>query len=122
MRQTPIGWTGHFNINPGKADAVRGIVKELVPAVEKAEPGTVAAEWFVSDDDRRLHFHVWCADQAALIAHATGVGPSQFLPRLMEHSKLERFDVFGTPNEQLAKILEAFPVTSRNKHVAGFTR
>jgi quinol monooxygenase YgiN len=121
-KETPIGWTVQFKINPGKVDAFRKIVKELVVAVEEADPGTLMYQWFLSQDEQTCHVHVWCASQEAIIAHATGIGPQKYLPQLLELATLERFDVFGKPNEQFAKILEAFPVTSRNPHFAGFTR
>lgn len=118
----PIGWTVEFAIHPGKDDQFRAIVEELVDRLEAEEPGTLMSQWFFAEDGRRCRVHVWCAGQAATIAHATGIGPAKYLPRLLELSSVERFDVLGTPNAELARILEAFPVTSRNPHVAGFGR
>lgn len=122
MTTTPIGWTVQFKINPGTVDAFRKIVQEAAAAMEQTEPGTLMFQWFLSQDKGRALAHVWCADQDTAITHATGVGPQKHLPRLLEIATIERFDVFGTPNDKLAKILEAFPVTSRNPPLAGFTR
>lgn len=122
MTEKPIGWSVEFKINPGKTDAFRKIVEEAGAAMEKTEPGTLMFQWFVSQDRGRALVHVWMAGQDEACTHATGIGPQKHLPRLLEISTIQRFDVFGTPNAKLAKILEAFPVTSRNAHVAGFTR
>lgn len=122
MTEKPIGWTVQFKISPGKVDSFRKIVEEAGAAMEETEPGTLMFQWFLSQDSGRALVHVWMAGQDEACTHATGIGPSKYLPRLLELSTLERFDVFGTPNEQLAKILEAFPVTSRNPHLAGFAR
>lgn len=122
MTEKPIGWTVGFKIPPGKAEAFRKIVGEAVAAMERAEPWHPVFQWFLSDDEGVATVHVWCGGQARAIEHATGIGPQQYLPRLLELATIERFDVFGTPNAELAKILEGFPVTSRNKHVAGWTR
>jgi quinol monooxygenase YgiN len=122
MVAEPIGWTVQFKIAPGKVKPFRKIVEELVAALEKAEPGTLMSQWFLSEDETTCRVHVWCAGQDATIAHATGIGPRTYLPKLLELAAIERFDVFGTPNAQLASILQAFPVTSRNRHVGGFSR
>lgn len=122
MKEQPIGWTVQFKINPGKAPAFRKVLEEAVPAMDKAEPWHSMFHWFFSPDEKTCHAHVWCAGQERAIAHITGIGPQKYLPRLLELASIERFDVFGTPNKKLAKILDAFPVSSRNPHVAGFDR
>jgi hypothetical protein len=122
MIETPIGWTVEFKINPGKTEAFGKIAEEAAAAMEKTEPGTLAFRWFLSADHSRAIVHVWMTGQEAAITHATGVGPQKHLPRLLEIATIERFDVFGTPNDKLAKILENFPVSSRNGPFAGFWR
>lgn len=122
MMTQPIGWTVQFKIKPGKTDAFGKTVKELVEVLHAQESGTVMSQWFLSENGSTCHVHVWCAGQEELIAHAQGIGPQKYLPRLLEVATIERFDVFGTPNPQLAKILKAFPVTSRNALLAGFGR
>lgn len=120
--QQAIGWTVQFKISPGKGDAFRKTVKDLVDALHVREPGTVMSQWFLSENQSTCHVHVWCAGQKELIAHAQGIGPQKYLPRLLELATIERFDVFGTPNAELSKILQAYPVTSRNTMIAGFGR
>jgi len=121
-QESPIGWTVQFKAKPGQANAFRKILAEAVPAIDKAEPWHPVFQWFASEDGQTFHAHVWCGGQAKAVEHITGIGPQKYLPRLLEISTIERFEVFGTPDEKLAEILKAFPVTGRNQHVAGWTR
>lgn len=122
MPETPIGWYVTFRLKVGQADAFRRIADGVSTAVEKAEPGTRFYQWFLSEDQKTGHCSMWFDSQASALKHVTGVAPSQHLPKLLEVSEIARFDVFGTPSPELAKILAAFPVTSRNAHTVGFAR
>ena len=122
MTETPIGWYVTFRLKPGQAGAFRKIADGVSKAVEKAEPGTRFYQWFLSEDEKTGHCSMWFDGKTSALKHITGVAPSQHLPKLMEVSEIERFDVFGTPSAEIAKILAAFPVTSRNAHVVGFAR
>ena len=122
MTETPMGWYVTFRLKPGQADAFRRIADGVSTAVEKTEPGTLFYQWFLSEDEKTGHCSMWFDGQASALKHVTGVAPNQHLPKLLEVSQIERFDVFGKASPDLANILAAFPVTSRNAHVVGFDR
>lgn len=122
MAETPIGWYVTFRLKASEAGAFRRIADGVSAAVEKTEPGTLFYQWFLSDDEKTGHCSMWFDSKASALKHITGVAPSQHLPKLLEVGEIARFDVFGTPSPELAKILDAFPVTSRNAHVVGFAR
>lgn len=122
MPETPIGWYVTFRLKAGQADAFRRIADGVSTAVEKTEPGTRFYHWFLSEDGATGHCSMWFDSQASALKHLTGVAPNHHLPKLLEVGEIARFDVFGTPSPEVAKILAAFPVTSRNVHVVGFAR
>jgi quinol monooxygenase YgiN len=94
-------------IYEGRFDAFEGIAQEMV-AVSRTEPGTLAYDWYLSSDRRRCRLTETYADANALLAHFKGRAVQQLVPRLLEHSRLERFEVYGDPGAEATAMLAGF--------------
>jgi quinol monooxygenase YgiN len=90
-----------------KFDAFGGIVKEML-AVSRSEPGTLAYDWYLSGDRRRCRLMETYADANALLAHFKGPAVQQLVPKLLENSRLERFEVHGDPGPEATEMLKGF--------------
>ena len=91
-------------IHEGHLAAFESIAREMVAGSEK-EPDTLGYEWFVSDDHRRCRLIETYVDSNAVLAHLTGPVVQQLVPKALEHSTLDRFQVFGDPGPQAADML-----------------
>lgn len=96
-----------LTIHEGKLSLFEGIAREMVAGSEH-EAGTLGYEWFVSDDRRRCRLIETYLDSDAVLAHLTGPVVQQLVPKLLEHSKLDRFQVYGDPGPQAAVMLAGF--------------
>ncbi len=54
---TSVSWVLVTNVNPGKSDDLKQLMKEMVPATKANEPGAQIYEWFVSGDGGELHLY-----------------------------------------------------------------
>lgn len=122
MDDPSIGYTVEFEINEGEGDAFKQKAAEVTELVEKHEPDTVMYEWFVAEDGQSARVCEWFTDSEGAIAHLTGPALTKLLPGLLENSEITNVEVFGTPNEKLAKMLSDFPVSGPYGHIGGFTR
>lgn len=88
-------------------DAFNVIAREMTAGSE-LEPGTLSYEWFRSSDRRRCRLRETYADANALLAHFKGPVVQQLVPKLLEHSRLERFEVYGEPGAEATEMLKGF--------------
>ncbi len=96
-----------ITIYEGKFDAFETIAQEML-AVSRSEPGTLGYEWYLSGDRRRCRLMEAYADATALLAHFKGPAVQQLVPKLLEHSRLERFEVYGDPGSEATEMLKGF--------------
>ena len=96
-----------ITIYEGRFDVFDGLAQEMV-AISRTEPGTLAYDWYLSGDRRRCRLLESYVDQAALLAHFKGPAVQQLVPRLLEHSRLERFEVYGDPGAEGSEMLKSF--------------
>jgi quinol monooxygenase YgiN len=90
-----------------KFDAFNVIAREMTAGSE-LEPGTLSDEWFLSSDRRRCRLIETYADANALLAHFNGPVVQEMVPKLIEQSRLERFEVYGDPGPEAQAVLAGF--------------
>jgi quinol monooxygenase YgiN len=88
-------------------DAFNVIAREMTAGSE-LEPGTLSYEWFLSSDRRRCRLVETYLDADALLAHFNGPVVQQMVPKLIEQSRLERFEVYGDPGPEAQAMLAGF--------------
>jgi quinol monooxygenase YgiN len=94
-------------IYEGSFDLFEDIAKEML-AGSRNETGTVGYDWYLSGDRRRCRLMETYTDANALLAHFKGPVVQQLVPRLLEHSRLDRFEVYGDPGQEGAELLKGF--------------
>lgn len=80
---------------------------ELVESAQNNEPGTLAYEWSLSDDNRICHVHERYLDSNAALIHLNTF-TEKFGARLMAIGDGTGFVVYGSPSDELKIKLEAF--------------
>jgi quinol monooxygenase YgiN len=101
-------------------DAFNAVALEMTAGSE-TEPGTLGYEWLLSSDRRRCRLLETYTDANALLAHFNGPVVQQLVPKLIEQSRLDRFEVYGDPGPEAramlagfgAEVFEAWHSTSR---------
>ncbi len=94
-------------INDGNLDALEGVVEEMLAGSQK-ETGTRGYEWHLSADRKRCRLLESYADANALLAHFKGPVVQQLVPKLLEHCKVDRFEVYGDPGAEARAMMAAF--------------
>jgi quinol monooxygenase YgiN len=94
-------------IYEGRFDLFESLAQEMV-AVSLKEPGTLAYDWYLSGDRRRCRLMETYVDANALLVHFQGPAVQQLVPMLLEHSRLERFEVYGDPGSEATTMLAGF--------------
>jgi quinol monooxygenase YgiN len=112
MDRKIVRFTVDLAINDGKLDQFDGIAQEMIACTLK-EPGALAYEWFLSADHKRCLLLETYADANAVLAHMKGSAVA-LVPKLLETSSINSFEVYGDPGAEAAKMLtgigaEIFP-------------
>jgi quinol monooxygenase YgiN len=98
-----VSWVVELAVKPGKLEEFRTLMNEMVESTQ-TEPGTLAYEWFVSDDGSVVQIYERYADSDATMAHVRVFG-EKFAERFLAAVDVPRFDIFGEPSDQ---VKEAF--------------
>ena len=99
-------------------DAFRVAADKLV-AISQTEVGTLAYEWFASDDGRRARIIERFENEAAFTVHSASVGP--VIEELKATGTFESTDVLGDASEALRQRMTR-PNTTLYAPYAGFWR
>jgi quinol monooxygenase YgiN len=114
-----VYWVVTFTVD--QMDKFKQIVKKLVAATEK-EPGTLAFEYSVGNDQKTVDLYERYTDAHAAVVHVTeNFGPN-FSKEYLALAKPERFVVYtAAPTDELKKTLADFHPTYMTPF-DGFTR
>ncbi len=103
MDKNIVRFTVDLAINPGKFDQFDRIAQEMIAGTLK-EPGALGYEWFLSSDRKRCLLLETYADASAVLAHMKGLAAG-LVPKLLETSSINSFEVYGDPGPEAAQIL-----------------
>ena len=96
-----------LTVNEGKLAAFEELAKTMT-AVTRKEPGTLAYDWHMSADRKRCRLVETYTSADALLAHLKGPAVQQYVPQMVQISKVDRFEVYGDPGAEAGKMLAAF--------------
>lgn len=102
-----IFWTFELRIKDGKFENLKSLMKEMVEATEKNEPGTLAYEWTISNENEVCHIHERYVDSESAHSHLLTF-IEKYAERLMKIGDATSFIVYGTPDDELKKMLDGF--------------
>ena len=100
-----VSWVLTLSIEEDQFENFTALMEEMV-AHTKNEPGTLAYEWFVSEDKRSVHIYERYQDSEAAAIHNAGFGKN-FAARFMSASKATGFYVYGEPSDAVREQLGA---------------
>lgn len=113
MDKNIVRFTVDLAIKADKFEQFESIAEVMIAGTLK-ESGALGYEWFLSADRKRCLLLETYDDAKAVLAHCTGPVVQQLVPRLLETSSINRFEVYGDPGPEAAKMLagigaEIFP-------------
>ena len=97
-----IYWLLEVAIKPEKLDAIRSVALDLIAKTE-SEPGTLAYQWNLSEDETVCHIYERYQNADAVLTHVQSFGT--FAARFMEASNPTRFHVYGPVNDAVKEAL-----------------
>jgi|SRR5271157_4288586 len=107
MTTSTVHFMVDLTIHEGKFASFEGIAQEMIASTQR-EPGALGYEWFLSADRTRCRLVETYADSDAVLAHLTGHAVQVGVPKLLETSSLNRFEVYGDPGPKAAAMLAGF--------------
>jgi len=121
MMNNEIRYRVEFIIDGSKIEEYKKLVQDMVRLVEANEPDTINYEFYLNKAETSCVVNETFANSEAALAHRKGVPIQTILPKILNISKITRFDVYGEPNEELQKVLTSLNARAYNL-LAGFSR
>ena len=106
MKQT-VRLNVALTVHDGKLAAFEEIATAMVNGTQK-EPGTLAYDWHFSADRKHCRLIETYVNADALLAHIKGPVVQQLVPKMVEVSRIDRFEVYGNPGPEATSMLTRF--------------
>jgi quinol monooxygenase YgiN len=122
MKHSQIQFRAEFTIQEGKIEEFKKLVQEISRVVEANEPDTIGYQFYLNrEDETKCIVYETYANSEAVFAHNNGVASQTILPKVLNVSRISRFEVYGNPSNELQKVLTSFSPQTYNLY-AGFSR
>jgi quinol monooxygenase YgiN len=122
MDQNPLHFRAEFTIEEGKREDFKKLIQEMARAVHDTEPGTITYQFYLNNkDNTKCIVHETYANSDAAFTHMNGIASKIILPKIFDIAKINRFDAYGIPSEELQKVLISFGSEIYNLF-AGYSR
>lgn len=119
MSTTDIFYTVEFNLNDGKLAEFEAIANKCIEHVRKNQLGMKSYEWYFNRAKTACFVNERHIGSESVLTHLENIAP--LLNQLLQHARLARIDVFGSPNKPATEALEDLRANI-NRHWSGFTR
>jgi quinol monooxygenase YgiN len=104
-----VSWRVELAVKPGQLDNFRVLTGEMVEST-RGEVGVLSYQRFVSEDGKVVHVYERYADSASALAHLRTFA-NKFSGRFLSMVERTRFTVFGTPSDELRRVLDGLGAT-----------
>ena len=104
-----VSWLVDLAVKPGQLDNFRTLTGEMVESTRR-ESGVLNYERFVSEDGGFVYAYERYADSDAALAHLEAF-KQKFSTRFLGMVERRRFMVFGTPAQELKRVLDPLGAT-----------
>jgi quinol monooxygenase YgiN len=121
MDQNQLHFRAEFTIEEGKIPEFKNLIQEMARAVQETEPDTITYQFYLNKDNIKCMVHETYANSDAAFTHMNGIASKTILPKIFEIAKINRFDAYGIPSEELQKVLTSFGSEIYNLF-AGYSR
>lgn len=105
-----VYWVLALDIQAGKEQDFRALMKEMVEDTQANEPGTLAYEWSLSEDGKVCHIFEHYSNSAATMVHLAKFG-DQYAERFFQVLSPRRFVIYGSPSQLVKNALSVFEPT-----------
>ncbi len=121
MKHNQLEFRAEFTIQEGKIEEYKKLVQDMSTVVEANEPDTIGYQFYLNRAETKCIVSETYANSDAVFAHSRGIASQTVLPKILNVSRISRFEVYGNPSEELQKVLTSFnPETYRL--FTGFSR
>ena len=100
--------TAEFIIEKDKVEQFKILIREMSESVETNEPDTLVYQFYLNHEKTTCMVHETYRNSEAAILHNNSIASKTILPRILSIAKLNQFDAYGNPNEELRNMLKAF--------------
>ncbi|MGC1869530.1 MAG: antibiotic biosynthesis monooxygenase family protein [Acidobacteriaceae bacterium] len=104
MSKEIVRFAVDLSIHEGRLDEFESIARTMIAGTQN-EPGALHYDWCFSNDHRRCRILETYRDSEAVLAHMTGAVVQVGVPRMLEVSSINRFEVYGDPGPKAARML-----------------
>ncbi|RKZ10676.1 antibiotic biosynthesis monooxygenase [bacterium] len=104
-----LTWIVLMSVRDGELDNARTLMREMVESTQ-AEPGTLAYEWFLTEDSSTCHLYERYADSDAAMVHIGTFG-QKYAERFMGCFEPTNVHVYGEPSAEARTALDEFDAT-----------
>ncbi len=102
VKENQVQYVIEMSISPGKVHEFKKLAQDAIDfAMTKSN--VIGYRWYFNDDESKCYLLEQYPDSSALLPHLDGV--SQILQKLLEVSKITRFEVFGNIGPKEMKVL-----------------
>ena len=99
MEDEQVFWNLELNIKPGKLEELKVLANDMTKATVSNEPNTIDYIWSLDAEQQKCHIFERYIDSDAVRVH---LGNFQaFAERFFDCLEIERFQVYGYPDEAL---------------------
>jgi quinol monooxygenase YgiN len=101
-----VSWVNELTIIDGALETFRELMEEMVSGTS-ADPGTLAYEWYISNDGGTVHVFEIYANSEAVAHHVSkGFMMQNWAGRFMDCVDSTQCVVYGDPNAAAREILD----------------
>jgi len=101
-----VSWVVECAVKDGQLGAFEELMGEMV-AGTSTEPGTLAYEWYISEDEGTVHIFEKYASSEDMITHVNGF-LEKWAARFMDALDITRLVVYGDPSPAAREILDSW--------------
>jgi quinol monooxygenase YgiN len=93
-----VFWILEADINAGQFENLRVLIREMVDGTQRDEPGALAYEWLIADDNQSLHLYERYTDSDAVMVHQ-GNFAQKYAERFRMYLTVTKMTIYGNPSE-----------------------
>lgn len=118
--KSKIFWIVELKVKESNLNLITTFMNDVFNAAVNDEKGTLSNEWFFSDDMTTCHMIDRYKSNDDVLAHLK-IFDANFNERFNKYFELERFVVYGSPNEEVKEAVKGFnPIYMQ--HFGGFEK
>lgn len=115
-----VSFIVELTLTNGSSADLKKLMLELVESAEKNEPGTLAYEWTLNEDNTICHVHERYLDSDSALTHMATFN-EKFAAKFMALGNMTGFVVYGNPSSALKDVLKGVGSTYMTP-IGGFSR